>query len=379
VNLASALHDVGDFRLHQPTRHHTSADEYGAYLKERIQAGQIRDGFGRQCLQRRQRFVRAYPDLEVWFKAPLAERVGRHRGEHQNGIATAGGGRPYLMFLALRGYVWFDWEWLLAMPSLYAWCLLEGTPLARSVAAMEMEAVQLGYDPHVAHRSLHSAIGRLYLHTHCLDVGSIDAAVVGEFAEAVRVFGERPEMAQFFASSAQFAGARRRFGSQLQLLRVVLYHRGQLFSEPRRSDYRGDLPVERPVVRPRMTAVIQRYLASKRLDSRPKTVDPFDLALGRFLAWLTAAHPKLDSLGEVTREHVLEYAAALDGMISMQTGRLLSRRTKEGYLAGVSVFFRETAAWAGRRRQAGPFSCEGSCHAEPGAYPATFPSPSWRG
>jgi integrase len=169
--------------------------------------------------------------------------------------------------------------------------------------------------------------------------------MVGEFAEAVRVFGETPEMAQFFASPAQFAGARRRFGFELQLLRVALYHRGQLSSEPRRSDYRGDLPVERPVIRPRMTAVIQRYLASKRLDSRPKTVDRFDLALGRFLAWLTAAHPELDSLGEVTREHVLEYAAALDGMISMQTGQLLSRRTKEGYLASVSVFFRETGAW----------------------------------
>ncbi|PZR85721.1 MAG: hypothetical protein DLM67_25145 [Candidatus Nephthysia bennettiae] len=231
MNFGSAATEIVALGPHRP-RHHASAEEYGAFLKERVHHGQIHDGFARQCLQRRQRFVLAYPDLEAWFRAPLAERVGRHRGEHQTGIVTAGGGRPYLMFLALRGHAWFDWEWLLAMPSLYAWCLLEGTPLATSLAAMEAEAVHLGYDRRVAHRSLQWAIGRLYLHSHCLDVGRIDVAMVEEFAEAVRVFGERPEMLQFFASSAQYAGVRRRFGSRLQLLRVVLYHRGSFPANP---------------------------------------------------------------------------------------------------------------------------------------------------
>ena len=49
-----------------------------------------------------------------WFAAPLAERVGRLPGEpHQApSYPVSFHARPYLLFLALRGYITLDYPWM---------------------------------------------------------------------------------------------------------------------------------------------------------------------------------------------------------------------------------------------------------------------------
>jgi hypothetical protein len=73
---------------------------------------------------RRQRLLRAactfiiwYPRLLDWFSADLRERVGCLPYEKPPDMTNAASynARFYLVFLAWRGYVRFDWDWLLAI------------------------------------------------------------------------------------------------------------------------------------------------------------------------------------------------------------------------------------------------------------------------
>ena len=85
-----------------PFCQHASAEAYARYIRGYTEnARQIR-----HLLGFRARFVRGYPDLGDWMRAPLAERVGRLYGEEreQPTCRVSYEARPYLMFLALHGY-----------------------------------------------------------------------------------------------------------------------------------------------------------------------------------------------------------------------------------------------------------------------------------
>jgi len=94
-----------------------------------------------------------------------------------------------------------------------------------------------------------------------------------------------------------------------------------------------------------MEAVIQRYLATRRLSSRPKTVQRFSLSLRTFGAWLTSTYPAMVSFAEVDRAHVLAYVQALELLVSAKSKRPLSLRTRHGYLETLGTFLRDVVAW----------------------------------
>ncbi len=102
---------------------HTSATEYAAFLQRHLGNEHSINA----ALNTRDRFVRAYPDLRAWFQAPLVERIGRLYGEpvSQAYQKISYLGRSYLVFLAVRGHVRFDWDWLIAVPRLNIWPMLE--------------------------------------------------------------------------------------------------------------------------------------------------------------------------------------------------------------------------------------------------------------
>jgi len=321
-------------------RCHASEDDYAAFLRARNNTSSTVV----QMLRRRRRFVRVYPDLEDWFAVPLAERVGRLYGEddHHPSFPAVCDARPYLTFLALRGDAWFDWPWLLAMPSLYLWSFLDGAPLATALEDWTALACQLGYRRKTARRGLHWTLTRLYLHTPSLDVTRIGALAMDELDAAICSFGDRPDVTEFYGSSERYREVSRHYRSYLQVVRVVLYHRGQIVTEPGRL---RPVPNEPPVPQPRMEAVIQRYLATRRLSSRPKTVQRFSLSLRTFGAWLTSTFPALVSFAEVDRALVLAYVQALELLVSAKSKRPLSLRTRHGYLETLGTFLRDVVAW----------------------------------
>ena len=320
---------------------HASAEAYATYIRGYTQnARQIR-----HLLGFRARFVRGYPDLGDWMRAPLAERVGRLYGEEreQPTCRVSYEARPYLMFLALHGYAQFDWDWLLAVPRLSIWNLLDRVGQDLGTIELIEEAVGLGYAREGATQALQWAVSRVFLHTSNPHVESIDDAQLTLLSEAICQFGERSDLALFFGpGEPSHKEIARRYQSNLHLLHVILYHRGQVSKEPRRFLNQRN---PRPVLKPRMEAVVARYLTARGLTDRPSTIGGLDLALRQFIGWLAQAYPEVESFAEVTREHLMEFAEAMNTMVGARTKRPLATLTKRGRLSRLCVFFQDVATW----------------------------------
>src|SRR6266487_2359120 len=54
------------------------------------------------------------------------------------------------------------------------------------------------------------------------------------------------------------------------------------------------------VHRPRMKAVIERYIRERQLVDRPATIASARLALNLFIRWLMSNHTEIESLAQVT-------------------------------------------------------------------------------
>jgi hypothetical protein len=94
-----------------------------------------------------------------------------------------------------------------------------------------------------------------------------------------------------------------------------------------------------------MEALIERYLAERRLTRRPSTVKNTRTALLYFVSWIARAHPEIDTFAEVTRDHILEFANALNTMTAIQTNRPLADQSKTTILASLSLFFKHLFRW----------------------------------
>lgn len=97
---------------------HAEASEYAAFVQAFTDQHPYADPTRMRAwlLRCRTKFVSAYPHLHEWLQAPLTERVGRLYREDYNHPCNpiSYRARHYLTYLALRGYVTFDWEWLIA-------------------------------------------------------------------------------------------------------------------------------------------------------------------------------------------------------------------------------------------------------------------------
>jgi integrase len=323
-----------------PEPHHASVEEYAAFVHSYATSRGSANGF----LLARQRFVRQYPDLADWFAAPLADRVGRlHlKGRKQITNPVCYHARPYLYFLALRGYARFDWEWVIALATLKFWHFLENAGIDFGLTQLGEEAVRFGYERVSTLSALKRVLSRLFLHTGKTDIGDFTDRECEEFKRAVRDFGQRADVGLFFGSREQYHALAKEYGTSLHYLHVLLYHRGQAITEPRRI-----MPPwkSRPTFPPRMTVVLERYIASRRLTDAPVTVEKVALRIEQFAVWLTKSVPAIESFAQVTRDHLLQYAEVLKTMSGTRTNTPYCAVTQRSCLSCLSVFFRDVASW----------------------------------
>lgn len=329
---------------------HASEREYLRFLEGYSKAKDR--GTIREYLVLRSRFVEAYPDLRDWFAAPLSERVGRVYGHGEGGrigrtndritCQISYDARPYLFFLAISGYFRFDLEWLVATRRLSIWRYLRQVGLDAAVERLTEEAVGLGYARKSSYNGLAWAVGRIYLHTSKTAVEDIGQTDIDALWEAVQSFGSREDLELFYGTQQSYRHALRYHSAQLHLLGVVLYHRGQIPTVPRKA---GIVYPEHPVVNSRMETLAEHYLAMRRPAVRPSTIAQISLALRTFIRWVSETHPEIQSFAGVNREIVLEYARWLAETPAPTTGRPLAPATRSTRLSYLSAFFRDTAEW----------------------------------
>jgi integrase len=278
--------------------------------------------------------------------------------------------RFYLVFLAWRGYVRFDWDWLLAIRHL-RFNEVDLAEFNQGIEQLVQTAVGLGYRPNEVRSELRWAVSRLLVHLGTSAITAITDEHLAEAIEACYRFGERPDIGDFFQSADYYQHhVRSQYTWYFHVLHVVLYHRGQVSTPPQRITR---VTPPRPLVKPRMQAVVQRYLATRSITDEPNTVQGFDTTTHKFIAWIAHTYPQVETWAEITREQVLEYAEAMKTLISPQTGKPLGVVSRRGQLSRLSVFLADIATWGWEDAPQRPLLLKGDLPKRPQRIPRYIP------
>jgi integrase len=318
---------------------HIRAEEYAEFIHTHYDPGSAK-----HFLYAHADFVGRYPNLSEWMQLPLVERIGRTFRQSKKDLSNpiSYHARSYLYYLVFRDCLRLDWEWLIAVPTLNLRGLLKCSGVKLNIDQLVEEAVRYGYDPRSSNQALVRVINRIVLHTGKRTIEEITDQDCHEFREAVYAFSKRSDVSSFFGSDARYYDLLKAYTTSLTCLHVVLFHRGQATTEPRKI-----MPFwkARPPIPPQMEEVLQKYEATRRLTDMPETAERLVVRIRRFVIWLTNKDPLIETFAEVNREHILEFAEALKTMTGERTGTPYTALTRRGYLSALSVFFRDVASW----------------------------------
>ncbi|WP_051381597.1 tyrosine-type recombinase/integrase [Paraburkholderia mimosarum] len=291
------------------------------------------------------RFVRRWPDLQGWFAEPLAIRVGNIPARKEYGLDAelSHMAKPFLLFLALHGFVQFDYRWLFACSPLFVPEAAREMGLDLGIDALQADARRLGFGTIGIDTTVRWSVSRIMLHTGCLHVSALDGEHIRGLREAVAAFLASDDLVEFYPSaSKKFEMFRKSWTLRVNQLELLLFHRGQLHAEPRK--FMRSIKERQPVM-PRMQEVVDRWLVARSATDRPLSLKRFELALYRFMVWLNNERPEIESFARVTRDDVLQYVVALSEQPSPRTGQPLGTLARRGHVSALSQFFRNTATW----------------------------------
>jgi integrase len=325
----------------RPRRRHCREGEYLAYVRDQ----DINPNYRNQKIRQYRAFMAAWPRMSDWFAAPLVERVGRLPGETHKApsFPVSFHARPYLMFLALRGYVTFDYAWMFGAGQIRVDDCAAAMGIDLGTDELIEETVALGYNGNSARQAMRWTVGRIALHTGIRHASELTEDHITEALEAVRLFSERDDLHLFYPSAQNYRdNAAKQWITHLHQLQVVLFHRGQVASQPRKL-----MPSWKPplVLPPRMQAVADKWLAAHRLTDAPLTVEKLEIALRKFGEWLAEHHPGVVSFVDVTRDHCLSWAESLTETPTEKTGKPLGPVTRNQRISALALMFRDAAAW----------------------------------
>lgn len=330
-------------------------DAYAAHL------GFVADGHRNQRLEYARRFVRLYPDLTAWQRAPLIERLGSR--ETRQGVAFwCAQARPYLYFLVQTGHLVLDWPWIIG-----AQChVLPITTLPKPVQAFSSRLCEqvraLGYS-HSGSKRVERAVRYFFVRLGgaVIYVGEPELTT---FAQALSAFRDRDDAVTICGSLERLSRTLRSMTAMLFTFRTALYHQGQINQPPRREV----VPRERLHVKPAMRRFIERYAQARlALHARPTTVSKLRNA-GRHLAdWLAVHHPGVEAFAELTREQLLAYGASL-----VSAG--VKVETQITRLSSLSVMFHDATAWGWREAPPRPLIGSRDLPKRPNRVPRFIPA-----
>ena len=141
--------------------------------------------------------------------------------------------RSYLVYLVLHGYAQMDWDWLIAVQMLRFERMFAEAGVEDSINHLTEAALKLGYRGIMTNRMFQWLLHRIVLHTGDLQVEHVTDEHLLAMAEAIERFAERPDVPLFYGSAEHYQQKRTDYLSRLHQLHVVLYHCGQVKTEPR--------------------------------------------------------------------------------------------------------------------------------------------------
>lgn len=317
---------------------HCSDGEYLEFL-----AGlSVTQGFRADRRRYRLAFAERWPDLADWFNAPFEERVGRLRGETQKqpSFPASYFARSYLFYLAFTDRLRLDYTWLLAIGDVCAAPVAEALGVDLGIFGLAEQGVQHGYRRSNIAGSMSWTMSRIALHTGLRSVDDVRYDHVAELLDAIRDFDERQNVNRL--RNAATSDLKRLWRIRTRQLQLLLYHRGQISEYPPLPSKRREPPVSD---RPAMQAVVDRWIAIRRLTLSDHTVDHQVVSLRHFMTHLVLTLPTVHRFADLTRDHALGFVAAMAEDARISTGQSLSATARRARIATIITFFRDAIAW----------------------------------
>ena len=305
----------------------------------------------RKLLAFYRRFVRTYPDLHAWFDQPLRYRLGWRTGDTQNRRRHPGddfdvtGGwinfnaRPYLVYLALTGRLCLDWGWLLGIGVLKPWLVADqlGLPLNRQAAELQERLIGLGHARDDQSFRLPWALIRLVLHRGDPDLNAITFDDVEGLRQAIRHLDQIPDIARGIPPE-RWTALGSNWGTSAFRAGMALFHAGITDRAP--MPYRG-LPRPPLSSKPRIAAVMERFLAERALVLRPDSMSTLRGGLRRLGLWLDTERLQIDSLDQLSRADLVAFMQSVHQARKIKhPDQPISPAFRAGIISTIAVFFR---------------------------------------
>jgi integrase len=298
--------------------------------------------------------VGTYPDLQTWFEQPLRDRLGWRAGETQNRRQGPGeefdttvgwinfNARPYLTYLALTGRLRLDWGWLLGIGVLKPWLVADqlGLPLSLQAEELRERLIGLGHVRDDQSFRLSWALIRLVLHRGDANLSAITFDDVERMRQTIRHLDQIPGIGQVI-DPKRWAMLGSNWGTSAFRAGMALFHAGITDRPP--VPYRG-LPRPPLSSKPRIAAVLDRFLAERALVLRPESMSSTRGGLRRLGLWLDTARPEIDSLDQLCRADLVEFMESVHQERKIKhPDEPLSPAFRAGIISTVAVFFRYAA------------------------------------
>jgi integrase len=270
---------------------------------------------------------------------------GRVRHGHRD-RATAGwinfNARHYLTYLALTGRLRMDWGWLLGIGVLKPWLVADqiGLPLSTQAADLRERLIALGHVRDEESFRLSWALIRLVLHRGDPDLTAITADDVEEMRQVIKHANEIPGISQVI-DPGRLGTVKAAWGTNAYRAGLTLFYGGITGRLP--VPYRG-LPRPPLSGKPRIAAVIDRFIAERALVLRPDSMTSLRGGLRRFGLWLDTERPQIGSLAQLARADLVDFMEAVHQLRKIKRpGEMISPAYRAGIISTIAVFFRYTA------------------------------------
>ena len=364
------------------TPYHCPAVEYERFIARSGHSDDLKTRLGR----RHARFLRHFPDLRDWFDQPLRQRLGwrnkdtqtRRLGPGNDFDVTAGwinyNARDYLIYLALTGRLRLDWGWLLGSGVIRpAWIADQlGLPLTSQIDQLRAQVTALGHNPDSSTFRVSWTVIRLVLHLGHPDLHAITADDVEDMRETIRTIDQIPGIEEVL-SPQHLSTITSAWGTNVFRTGIALFHAGFTDRLPPR---RAPAPPPPLNPKPRIAAVMNRYLVERALIVRPESMSATRAGLRRLGLWLTQQRPNVDSLAQLTRADLLDFMTWLHQQRKIKhSEQPLGDAYKRGIISEVTVFFRygAHAEWptCPPARVLTRMDVPARCSASPATFPST--------
>ena len=218
-----------------PGGHHCPQGEYERFIHS-IARGKGTSYAAREMAVAR-RFTERWPDLQDWFEEPLRVRVGFDRFGRQDAMDAriTSDARPYLLYLALRSNLRFDYPWLLTAHMLYLPTKAAEMRMDIGLDGLIADALRLGYRRTSTQVSVSWPLTRILLRNGLAHAGLIRSEHVTALDDAVRAFLASSLLAEYYPQTVnKLHKFRKTWLYRVNQFKLLMFHRGQFPTQPRK-------------------------------------------------------------------------------------------------------------------------------------------------